>query len=290
LHNGMAKMVTYPNLEQFDNRFIEIYEQARRAVIDEQKRKGLLIAFDDQLQLYHSGREVQIFEGMQPLAYHKLKSNGHIPMALFCMLSGAANGNPLPEPKLHELATYAKAVKSGADDLDLSEEIREGKLLRPVHLYDNALAFIETVLAARCVSRDQLATFARDVEDDINIALAAAARSQLDACHDCVMRIRGEILSAEEWSELRVLVLGPYMARQGDLYLQYFAKVLNTPEQGDRRLVYFEGDDVDAALERLGTAILDTHASQAIFTDRDRLHRDVLADETTRYLDTHISR
>ena len=283
-------MVTYPNLEQFDNRFIEIYEQARRAVVAEQKRNGLLIAVDDQLQLYHAGHEVQIFEGMQPLTYHKLKSNGHVPLALFCLLGEVANGKPLPESTSRELAKYAEAMKASAEDLDLSEETREGKLARPVHLYESALTFIQTVLAAGRVSRDQLSTFARDVEDDINVVLAAAARAQLDACHECVTRIRNEFLSAEEWNQLRVLVLGPYMARQGDLYLQYFAKVLKTSEQGDRRLIYFEDGDIDTALDRLGTVILDTHASQAFFADRDRLHRDVLADETVHYLDTLISR
>jgi hypothetical protein len=41
---------------------------------------------------------------------------------------------------------------------------------------------------------------------------------------------------------------------------------------------------LQGALDRLGTTMLDAMASHAIFGDRERLHRDVLADETTRYL------
>jgi len=92
------------------------------------------------------------------------------------------------------------------------------------------------------------------------------------------------MLSDEQWHELRVLVLGAYMARQGELFLQYFSQLLETPMQGDRRLVYFDGDDLQGAFDRLGTTMLDAMASHAIFGDRERLHRDVLADETTRYL------
>ena len=39
-----------------------------------------------------------------------------------------------------------------------------------------------------------------------------------------------------------------------------------------------------SAADRLGTTMLDAVASHAIFTDRDRLHSDVLADDTTKYL------
>ena len=83
---------------------------------------------------------------------------------------------------------------------------------------------------------------------------------------------------------MRVLILGPYMAKQGEIFLQYFSKELSTPVSGDRRLIYFDGDDLEAAFERLGTVTLDAEAAQAIFGNRRRLHRDVLADATREYL------
>ena len=282
-------MAISPALMQVDTRFVEIYEQARRRVIDDQKSRGLLILVGDEMHLHHAGNSAQIFHGMQPEAYDRLKTNGHMPMALLCLLGDAANGKKLPESKLRALADYAATVKAASAVLDPKEELRTGLLERPIHLLDHCITFMDAVLAAGGVTSDEIAKFARDAEEDINSALAGAARAQLNACHERVTQIRAELLSAKEWQTLWVLILGNYMARQGELFLQYFSRVLHTPEQGDRRLVYFEGEDVELALERLGTLMLDAHASQAIFADRDRLHRDVLADETARYLDTLLA-
>ncbi len=282
-------MVTSPELTAVDNRFIEIYEGARQRVVDDQKSRGLLVLVGDEMHLHHAGKPVQIFEGMQPEAYDRLKTNGHMPMALLCLLGDVANGEPLPETRLRALADYAKLAKAAAADLEPKEELRTGLLDRPIQLFSHCVAFMDDVLDAGRLTPDELGKFAADAEDDINTALAGAARAQLNACHARVTEIRNELLSEEEWQSLWVLVLGNYMARQGELFLQYFSKVLHTPEQGDHRLVYFEGGDVDLALERLGTVMLDAHASQAVFSDRDRLHRDVLADETGRYLDTLLA-
>ncbi len=145
-------------------------------------------------------------------------------------------------------------------------------------------AFLDTVVPAGTVSRGALADFARSVGPDIEPLLAAAAHAQLDACDAIAREIRQTRLTEEQWNALRVLVLGPYMARQGHLFLQYFSRVLNTPQQGDRRVVYFDGQDLPQAYDRPGTTMLDAQASHAIFDDHDRLHRDVLADATTQYL------
>jgi hypothetical protein len=74
------------------------------------------------------------------------------------------------------------------------------------------------------------------------------------------------------------------MTRQNQLLLQYFGELLHTPAQGDRRVLYFDGEDLAEALDRLGTTMLYAEASYAIFGDRNRLRRDVLADSTTVYL------
>lgn len=276
-------------LKQVDDRFVEIYEHARQRVIDDQKTKGLLVLVGDEMRLHHAGKRVRVFSGMQPEAYDRLKTNGHIPMAILCLLGDVANGEPLPAPRLRALAAYADAVKAASADIDPVKELRAGLLDTPVHLLDRCITFMDAVLDAGCAKPDELGAFARESEEDINTALAGAARAQLNVCHERVTRIRTELLSAQEWESLWVLVLGNYMARQGELFLQYFSRVLHTPEQGDRRLVYYEGDDVELALERLGTLMLDAHASQAVFAEKDRLHRDVLADETARYLDTLLA-
>lgn len=147
-----------------------------------------------------------------------------------------------------------------------------------------AFAFLDRALADGRVSADDLTAYCRANVADIQAAFAAAAKAQLDACHAHVRRLKETVLSAEEWHALRVVIMGPHMAHKDQNFLQYFAKVLHTPMYTDRRVVYFEGDDRDGALELLGTTLLDFRASRAFFGDENRLHRDILADATTRYL------
>jgi len=270
-------------LERLDHRFVEIYEETRAKVVEQQQKAALIVIEDDGLVLYRRNYPVQRFTGLLPPLYTKMKTLGHIPLAVFCLLCRHTAGS-LGGGLLAKISAYRVALESCADDLDTSEEVQQGILSKPSPVYEKVTAFLDAVIANGGASGEEIAVFAQSVGEDIAPLLAAAARAQLDACNELVTHIRQHLLSDEQWHELRVLVLGSYMARQGQLFLQYFSQVLDTPMQGDRRLVYFDGDDLQGALDRLGTTMLDAMASHAIFGDRERLHRDVLADETTQYL------
>ncbi len=271
------------NLDRLDKRFTEIYEAARARVLEGQKQKALIVINDDDLLLFRTGHGVERFPGLRPPLYVKMKTLGHMPLAVYCLLHDVTDA-PLSDMRRAAIASYRAMLESCAGDLDTSAEIARGFLPGPNGILRKVCAILDTAITDRQVSQAQLAAFARDVCDEILPVLSAAARVQLEACHMHILQIRQEHLSPEQWAELRVLVLGPYMARQGQNFLQYFSKLLDTPMQGDKRLVYFDGDDLDTALARLGTTILDAEASAAIFADADRLHRDVLADATTQYL------
>ena len=270
-------------LEGLDQRFIEIYAEARAKVVEQQKQMALIVIDDDDLLLYRRNHALERFPGLQPLLYNKMKTLGHIPLAVFCLLHDHTDGQ-LSEELLAKISEYRAALESSVGELDTSEEAQRGILSKPSQIYAKATAFLDAVIAKGSVSGEELAAFTQAVREDIELLLAAAARTQLDACDVLVAQIRQQLLSEEQWDELRVLIMGPYMARQGHLFLQYFSQLLDTPMQGDRRLVYFDGDDLPSAFDRLGTTMLDATAAHAIFGDRDRLHRDVLADATTRYL------
>ena len=275
-------------LSRLNQRFVDIYEVARAKVVERQKQEALIVIQDDSLLLFRRERAMERFPGLMPPLYNKMKTLGHMPLAAFCLLHDHVD-RELPESVLAEVESYRAGVESTAETLDTREEAKAGLLAEPSQIYAKVTAFLDTVIAKRSVSKAELDSFARSVCDDIEPALAAAACAQLDVCNDIVKLIRERLLTAEQWESLRVLVLGPYMARQGQLFLQYFAQILNTPLEGDRRIVYFDGDDLAAAFERLGTTMLDSEASQAIFDERNRLHRDVLADATTRYLNSLTS-
>jgi hypothetical protein len=278
-------MADVNTLEQLDDRFTEIYEAARARVVEMQKRKALIVIDYDELRLYYGDGMQQNFPGLETPIYKKMKTLGHMPLAVYCLLNDRATGEQIADNHLARISAYRAALGSLANELDTRAEVNQGTLNKPTEIYTKSIALLDVVLAKRRASDEEINAFATDVCDDIGPALMAAARDQLKACHQRVQNIRQHVLSPEQWQEICVLVLGPYMGRTGELFLQYFARILATPMQGDRRLVYFEGDDLQSAFDRLGTTMLDAMASGAIFRDRERLHRDVLADATTQCLD-----
>jgi len=276
-------------LHQLDSQFIEFYEAARNALVEAQKRKALIVVQDDMMLLYHRDLPVLEFPGLRPALYTKLKTIGHMPLAIYCLLREHAGAQELPGAVTVKLTAYRDELKALAGEVDLKQEVDKGQVARRLDIPARAVDFLDQVLSDQKVSESELNAFVGAQAPDIGIALGGAARAQLDACHERVMHIKHDVLTEEEWGGLRVLVLGAYMARQGELFLQYFAEFLHTPQQEDRRLIYFEGADIGEAYDRLGTTMLDSQASNAIFSDKNRLHRDVLADETTKYLKTLIT-
>jgi hypothetical protein len=270
-------------LASLDQHFVDIYEAARAKVVERQKQIALIVIQDDDLLLYRHGRALERFPGLMPPLYNKMKTLGHIPLGVFCLLHDHT-GDALPEPVLAEVESYRNAIKAAAGELDTREEAEAGVLPSPSQIYPKVTALLDGIIANVRVSSQELAAFARSVAADLARVLAAAAHAQLDACNAIVTHIREEFLTNERWDKLHVLLLGPYMAKQGEIFLQYFSNALHTPQQGDRRLVYFEGDDLPSAFDRFGTTMLDAVASRAIFGERNRLHRDVLADATKEYL------
>jgi hypothetical protein len=270
-------------LEHLDACFVQIYEDARERVLAAQKQKALIVIDDDILLLYRTGHDVQRFSGLRPPLYTKMKTLGHMPLAVYCLLHEGA-GAPLSKDRLAAIAAYRAAIDAAARELDTEQEVTQGLLPQPSRICAMACATLDRALERKRITTDELQTFARSVREEIFPVLGAAARVQLKACQAHITKIRGEILTPAQWDDLHVLVLGPYMARQGQNFLQYFAKLLDTPMHGDRRLVYYDGDDLDAAFARLGTTMLDAEASTEIFGDRERLHRDVLADATSKLL------
>jgi hypothetical protein len=269
-------------LETLDARFVQIYEAARIERVAHERRKGLIVVQDDTMILFRGDEPPRQFTGLEPPLYNKMKTLGHIPLAIFCLLHVVQDG-PLSRSLRGRLVSYRALLARALPDLDVGEEVAAGILPRPVAIDGEAMTFLGALLENGATSRRALHGFTRGVCDDVDLVLAAAARAQLQACESMVKEIRS-LLSPAEWAGLRVLILGPYMAKQGEIFMQYFARELNTQVAGDRRLVYFDGDDLMAAYERLGTATLDAEAAQAIFGNRRRLHRDVLADATREYL------
>ncbi|MEZ5829471.1 MAG: hypothetical protein R3D01_14330, partial [Hyphomicrobiales bacterium] len=266
-----------------DQRFVDIYKATRTKVVERQKQIALIVIQDDDLLFYREGHALERFSGLMPPLYNKMKTLGHMPLGVFCLLHDHT-GTTLPQDVLEEAKTYRDMIKAAAGALDTQDDAKAGALPAPSPIYAKVTAFLDGVIAEGRVSHDGLAAFARSVAADLEPVLTAAAHAQIDACNKIVTHIRDDLLNDTQWRDVRVLVLGPYMAKTGEIFLQYFAHLLHAWPQGDHRIVYFEGDDLPQAIDRLGTTMLDGIASRAIFGERQRLHRDVLADATKEYL------
>lgn len=279
-------MADAKRLADLDGHFVDVYEAARRRLIARQMDRALILIDEDRMLLYHRSREPDVLTGLRPLPYDKLKTLSHMPLAIFCLLTGHPEaGGRLPEAAISALRDYRDRIAAHAADLDTTPEVDAGLLPRRLDIDGRSIGFLDRVIDDGQVSDQAFIAYARANLPDVHASFFGASKVQLDACHAHMMRLRQEVLSPREWADLRVVVMGPHMARTNQNFLQYFSRLLHTPKYTEKRLVYFEGEGEAAALDLVGTTMLDALASRKIFDDEARLHRDVLADVTREYLD-----
>jgi hypothetical protein len=85
-----------------------------------------------------------------------------------------------------------------------------------------------------------------------------------------------------------VVIIGSHMARDGEVTLQYFSRLLDEPREGGR-IVYAEGLwQTREAMDLLATHQVDRAAGAAFFGDPMRMHRDVMADGAEAWLKAHL--
>ncbi len=217
-----------------------------------------------------------------PDVYHTLKAVGHVPLALFALLTASAD-KELSSKRLFDLKRYREAITAARDGLDrggFSAEQRE----RQERILARSLAFLDQVVEAGRVSTRDLRAFTRELRPLLDANTAEAAQAQIDALHRQVMAWRPRFTDAE-WQRTTVIVMGQQLPRKENLTVQYFARLLGERGEGGR-IVYAESlFDETKALDLLGTRLIDTEIGEAFFGDRLRMHRDLLADAAREHLD-----
>jgi hypothetical protein len=217
-----------------------------------------------------------------PDAYGTLKSISHIPLAVHALLDGRS-GEALDDKRLYDLKQYrdlVAAAASGLGDRGLSAaQLKRGKAIT-----DDSLAFLAGVIDARRVEGKRLDEYRRRMRPLLEANAAEAARAQIDALQRQMKVWKGRLTDAE-WGQLRVIVMGTQLPRQGNLAVQYFARLLGEAGEGGR-VVYAEAIfDESRALDLLATRLIDTRIGTAFFEDASRMHRDLLSDAAKEYLD-----
>jgi hypothetical protein len=211
-----------------------------------------------------------------PPEYHALKCVAHSVLALFGHLAKEP-GKPLGEERVKTLKEY-RDVLAAAGPAAEACGFDPDTLARQKRIIARGLAFIDAVLKDGKVSADDLAKYCRASRPDVLANAAAAAKAQLVATHRQVMEWKKD-MTAEEWGALTVIVQGMQTPRADNAAVQYFARLFGETSGEGRRVVYAEGlGDEEKALNLLGTLRLDGKLSVAVFNDRFRMYRDLLAD------------
>jgi hypothetical protein len=239
----------------------------------------LIVANGDTAVLVRNGSRQEAV--VNAPSYHTVKAIAHVPLAIFVALTPGEG--PLPADRratLTELRSLIPPARASLDTLKMPP----ATIVRQDRITAQSMAFIDDILATGRYTRAALESYTKKMAPLVLENAADATRAELDVLHAQVMAWR-KAMTAEEWSKLKVLVVGPHMPREGLAAMQYFSKVLNEPQEG-RRIVYAESLwEEPRALDLLGTHMLDGAVGEAFFGDFWRMHRDLLADAAKDYLD-----
>jgi hypothetical protein len=269
-------------LKALNGAFRTAYYRAKQAAL---ARSGpVILAEGDNLVLKKGDQRVEV--PYIPAAYHVLKAVAHIPLALDVMLAprgeGSLDEGALDEGALDQLREYrglivAAEATIASHGLDGEQVERQRKIMAA------CLGFLDSVVAARrCPAADRIA-FARRMSPAVMSNAADAARAELDALHRQVGAWRSQ-MTAEEWKDLSVVILGSPAPRKGSLTVQYFDRLLGEAGEG-RRITYAESvRDESKALDLMATRTIDTGIGVDFFNDPLRMHRDLLSDVAQDYL------
>jgi hypothetical protein len=262
------------------NKVVRENYRASRAVVLARTFPVIVIAFDE-ATLMREGRE-PITANFTPPLYHRFKEIAHIAFGVHVTLTPYA-GRPTEtawRAPLQRLLDHVVAVEGALGTIG----IPEARMARERRVVRDSIAYMRAVLAANAVDAAGLRAYSRAMAPLVLASADDASALQIDGLHAVVTRWRAE-LTADEWTRLHVLVLGPKAPREGNLAMQYFERVLGRRETG-RRLIYSENIFArDAALTQLGGLVIDRAVARDFFAEEMRMDRDLLTDGARKRLD-----
>ena len=265
-----------PALTTLNDAFRAAYAEAKGRVLA--ASGPTLIVNGDHFALLRGSRRTEANVAV-PI-YDPVKTIAHIPLAIYVTLTPGEGS--VDTGRLETLARLRELIPPAERSLDMLQ-LPAATLARQKRIVAASLAFLDGVVARRSFARTGLVEFTRSMAPLLMENVADATLAQLHATHAQVSAWRRE-LTAKEWSELHVLIVGPHMPRQGMVVMQYFLRLLGEKEEG-RRVVYAESLwQEPQALDLLGTHLLDGSVGEAFFGDDLRMHRDLLGDAAKQYL------
>jgi hypothetical protein len=274
-----ASPAAIAEMAAFNKAMRGLYADSRDRLLAE-SRPIILVGFDDVTLITNDGERSAPYT---PPVYHHVKTVSHVVLGVV----GAVSPWPTSERAiatwrggLETVDARTAALLALVDDIGLSAE----STARQRRILEASRRYVAAELARGKPDRAAFDAFMVEIKADWIANAVDAARGQLEMLHDVVTGWRSE-LSAEDWSRLHVLVLGPRMPRQGNLQVAYFARVLGE-DAIDTRIIYAENIfAADPAMALLGVAVMDRHLSTLVFGDHLRMDRDLLSSAAQVILD-----
>jgi len=256
----------------------EVYANARSHKLAE---SGAIIhVTGDALTLIHQGKHI---EGSKVHHnYHDLKTFAHVPMAVYLCLGPYGEGD-LSRTQIDSLTKLLSKIDQVSPGIE--SRFEDAKLAqRQKALLEKCQQFVESTLVERSYRSQDLDSFVNSCQPQIRENVRLSVRMRIDNYHN-QMKTWKEKLTAEEWSQILVVISGAKMPRDDSLAVQYFAKLFQARGEG-KRIVYAESVfDKEGALKILGTHLLDSDIGRDFFNNPWRMHRDLLGVEAALYLD-----
>jgi hypothetical protein len=268
--------------ETLNEAFRKQHAEARER---EWSRRGPVILVEFEKLTLFAGDERKS-ANVLPVRYDRLKSIAHTPFAIYLALEGSVD-KPLDDRQrsnLKEIASRIEAVRNVLATADFTPD----EVDRQREILDRCTRFISDTLKFATVSTKALTAFAGEMRPLMMKNSDEAAELQIRGYDRQVAEWQHEF-PALDWKSLKVVISGSALPRKQNLATQYFARLLGVRGEGPR-LVYAESlYDEAKALRLLKATAVDAKAGSTFFDDPSRLHRDLLADATEKFLREHGS-
>ena len=257
--------------------FLSAHKSARK--VDLENGGPVVLLRSGQLVLIRQGKETSA--KVIPQRYHTLKTFAHIGPAIYLMLAGK---DTLDDESLERLRRYHGKLVHLRKTID-GIGLKGVELERQKTILTASIRFLDRVIAAKRVAKDELHRYSRALMPAIQANLAGAAKAQIDGMHRQMLLWKKE-LSANDWNRIRIAIRGGALARNDNLAKQYFQALFGLKGESTR-LVYMELYFPPTPMETLlATRSVDRRLAVAFFADPNRMFRDALADAATAYLKT----
>lgn len=261
-----------------------MHSALREIVVEERKRLGPLLMFEDgKIKFYRGDEEVQSYDIIPPLMYDQLKIIGH---ASFLVVIQSLRHELSKDERMAWSKAFIEEVEKVRHEVT-SFGLPSDLLDLQVKLIDNILDIGAKMGQDGNVDETELRLYTKRITPLLKAGFTQSAKLHIDLIHSQAMKLYG-IMSAWERAHFRGYFHGGRGAREGNLALQYLSWLVGERTgQESERIIFTENIlERQEAMMYLAKFSVERRLAELVFNDPSGLHQDVLSKATRDYLST----